>query len=770
MTATEVAFPIGATTQELVDKKGTTYDVSSHTVTRTGEDGAIPILHMNVGDSFNGEILEGGWHKGWDANISTFCATIDSGTLRLTGVAAIAGTFGRGWINSFHPVPLLDELEVTVSMEVPVDDTGAVASRDMLHYFYIRQDKTENHPVADDNYVVFYIDVDETGLILRIAKKVNGAFSQIASGYDYTMDTTRSTGDLEATIWRIVFNGKPGTPDATMSVYLKQSDTLANAESATEYEVTGSPFDISDLEFDIGYPAYQIYTQNTTYFGTAYDSANRAASGYLRVNYPQFDVNWGDDTITDDGSVMLFDGDPDSDGVRVYDKDHTFANSEIYLQNGLIRSIINEDEVLGLDLACYAGSSWSNVFNSFYFYYNAGAVGCATVLDIVTLTPEKIKLKIRLRESLVIDNDHFTDIYLTMYRGCYAVEIEPITIYPEVDDPRVWWVKSSNIPRFGYIGDDQIYDDDLQRESGDTDNSTMSDNYLIQYDDEGTGVIWGICLNKLPTTKYTLDDAGGVFKIDSFDYDDLGNAKIFIFAIPFDDNENLFVEAEDATISASAREWLVGSGDDTETEGDSADWVATNCVITDDADSVVGAQSIKITSSGAGDVVAEIAVDNLKVTKFDSLKFYIKRGPVTPVNIILRITDISGWAYYGPTYNTNWAQKTVNLPHSATDLGGFTQNSFGFGAVTHYSFRWTATGAGEELYIDGLHEYIGTTTTRGRGETLSGGEAVVLDEINDRITYEMNPVSNYLPEGKYLLVWRLKDTDQERHRSSSYRC
>ena len=133
MTATEVAFPIGATTQELVDKKGTTYDVSSHTVTRTGEDGAIPILHMNVGDSFNGEILEGAWRKGWDSDIDTFTASIDSGILRLTGVAKVAGTSGQGWINSHQPVPLLDELELTVSMELPVDDTGAVANLSLIH-------------------------------------------------------------------------------------------------------------------------------------------------------------------------------------------------------------------------------------------------------------------------------------------------------------------------------------------------------------------------------------------------------------------------------------------------------------------------------------------------------------------------------------------------------------------------------------------------------------------------------------------------------------
>ena len=76
-----------------------------------------------------------------------------------------------------------------------------------------------------------------------------------------------------------------------MNVYLKQSDTLANAELATENELDNSPYDISDLAFNVGYPAYKIYTQNATYFGTTYDSADRAESTYLRLNYPsQFNV------------------------------------------------------------------------------------------------------------------------------------------------------------------------------------------------------------------------------------------------------------------------------------------------------------------------------------------------------------------------------------------------------------------------------------------------------------------------------------------------
>jgi len=324
MTATEVAFPVGATTQELVDKNGTTYDVSSHTVTRTGEDGAIPILHMNVGTSFNGEILEGGWRKGWDANMDAdqaFVAKLDTtnGELDLLGEADVAGTGGYGWINNTSPVVMMDETEIVFSLVSPIDDTGGTADRDIDFSFFLSQAGGETKPSLDDDFLQFAVNVDESGLILRIYKEIGGSNTLLASGYDYTMDTNRGTGDLEATIWRLVFNGKPGTTGATMSVYLKQSDTLANAESATEHEVTGSPFDISDITFDIAYPCFQIYSENTSYF----DDASPASSGGIKVKYPQFDVNWGDDTITDDGSVKCYSIDTEiltRDGFKHYNE------------------------------------------------------------------------------------------------------------------------------------------------------------------------------------------------------------------------------------------------------------------------------------------------------------------------------------------------------------------------------------------------------------------------------------------------------------------
>lgn len=83
-----------------------------------------------------------------------------------------------------------------------------------------------------------------------------------------------------------------------------------------------------------------------------------------------------------------------------------------------------------------------------------------------------------------------------------------------------------------------------------------------------------------------------------------------------------------------------------------------------------------------------------------------------------------------------------------------------YATLTAVAIEWSAAGAGEIVYVDGLREYIGATTTRGRGETLSNGEAVVLDDATESSLYRLNPVEDYLSVGRYLGVIRAKDTDQ----------
>jgi len=549
-----LALPVSATNIALKDSKGEEYPLvlGTDTFNRAGEDGNIPIVPLNGGCEFQGSSLPAEWHKGWDVNIDTFTATIDSGTLRLTGVAAVAGTGGNGWINSHHPAPLLDGLEYTVSLEVPVDDTGGTANRDIKLAHFIKQDKDELQPDSDNNYLQIEVDVDETGLIMYLRKEVNGVNTTLDSGYDYTMDGSRSTGNLEATIWRLVFNGKPGTPGATLSVYLKQSDTLANAETATENELDGSPYDISDLAFVIGYPSYRIYTQNATYFGATYDNANRAASTYLRVNYDgsPFKVHY-DFTPADygEGDVELWDGDPDSGGVRVYDEDHEFANDP-YIQNGLIRLWLDEGTLEGFNLLYYTGAAWVEPHSATACWLDGDSKSLNYVVlkSINYVSPEKIIIKARFLDSAVINEDYYLDATLTMNRGSYYLEISFTKVFPTQLFRLNYYGLAGDKYRFGYIGNNEIGDDDVNKTGT---NTTYTDNFMVAFDDMKQPVLMVYISENHPTTSFSAADGGWLRKINISDGSDVPITDYIGFS-PFSLVANLFEEAEDATLGGGA--------------------------------------------------------------------------------------------------------------------------------------------------------------------------------------------------------------------------
>ncbi len=431
MPAHEVALPVTATALNII-QRNQVYPIllDTDTFDRAGEDGDIPILPLNGGDVYVGEVLEGHWHKGWDANIRFFSATVSGDTLRMTGIAAVTGIAGYGWINSYHPVPLLDDLELTVSMEVPVDDTGVVANQDIYYNFLLKQDKDETRPTSDNNYLRIYSDVDESGIIYYLSKNVNGTVTVLFSGSTYDDASVRATGDFEATIWRVVFDGKPGTAGAQMYVYLKQGATLAAAEAADEYELTTSPYDLSGLAICVAYPAYEIYTQNSTYFGTTYSSVNRAASTYLRIAYPpQFTLKYDyTEANYGDGDVTLWDGDPDSGGVRVYDEDHAF-NDMPYVKNGLIM-------IRFLSNAFYLYSYISGVFTrlndvfNFYTQISALTLAYPHLLKITKISTEQVILKVKFTDTSTNDNNVFSTFNLILNRGKHGICLENVEIPP----------------------------------------------------------------------------------------------------------------------------------------------------------------------------------------------------------------------------------------------------------------------------------------------------------------------------------------------------
>jgi hypothetical protein len=769
----EIAAPPSA--YAVVLKKDTyeyIVDIDAHGFTRTGKDGAEKILSLFMNEEHAGEYLEPQWRKGWTNTIDAdqaFVALIDSGLLKIKGEADIAGTYGYGWIKSNRPVPMMDGTEVTVELEVPINDVAAGANRAIYFRFFLSADKVNTErPSLNDNTIFVEIHVTDNGLLMTVAKSIEDADTDLFTGSTYDDASIRSETAEKFTIWSLVFHegvlGAAAPEDVRhMHVYLKQGVDRPTAEAATKLELTTSPYDISDVLFEVGYPSYQISTQNADY----YDDGTEAVSTYFRVTYPDFTYRFlttdGDDYL--DGACEIWDGDPDAGGFQVHNENHVFVN-DAYIQNGLIRLLIDDkpaSALYGLKFYHWDGAAFTRPSVLYLRPRLDDGTYCnyPFLTSVELVSPEKIIIKVRNEDTSTADSDKYIDITIIIERGKYYLTFDLEDCYPQ---QAVEFYIDTDL-RFAYIGDEVIGDDDLSITGN---NTTLTDNFLLVFDDDQEALIVHLATNKKPdgTLKQFVNYDGERLQIRDIAYLDIPDTELYIGLIPFTLIANLFEEAEDATITAAVRLNLDGEGEDTVTEGQAVWANTTNCVIdvNDATDPQVGVKDVKITSSGAGAVRATLTPGApLRIIKFDSLKWWWLKDAGSDMNLSIRITDPDGdWVETFLGISGSMVEQDRPLPHSSTDLQGWVETgTFDFSVpYANIALRgWTADGAGENVLIDGMHFYIGTTTTRGRGETLSGGVAVVLDAQNEYVEYTPEAGTN-LPEGRYLAVYRAKDTEQ----------
>lgn len=924
----EIGLPIGASNVRAY-YKGVEYPIDSSTIhTRTGEQGTHPVVCLFKREKFEGEILDGSWRKSWTSAMGgsndPFVAkiTTTNGLLEMSGESSADNTNAYGAIANKNPILMVEDGEIVVELEVPTS-AAQPAFRVVDFGFFLNKESVEDNTRidADENFLGFLLNVTDAGILAIVYKRINDVSTTLWDGSTKDGNTTGAIGGNTFWKFKIVFDGKPGTSGAEMTVYAKTGSSRANMEAdAWEelYDTVGtqaSPYDVSDLMFHIGYPLFWMLTDQTTIF----DDTAPAISTGVEVTYPDFQLRWdgGHDSREADGAVQLWDGNPDSGGVLVESQDHVFTG-DIYLQNGLIRLQIDELAQYGLKPYLYSSSYLSIIARYYLNLISSGiAVQYPSLKSIKTdpRNPEKITLRVRLLDSATINTDYYIDLDISLRRGCYYFEVEIADVFPTETISAQF--EGTTTPRFGYGGNSIIGDDDLNTSGN---NTTLSDNYMLNFDDAGNALIGFISINYKPDVggqRFRVYEGRGL-NIESISSTLIPDIVMCFGAVPFSLKANLFKEAESATISASVREYIDAahtgftdmsdmvtdaqpdSGEtviyeDDETfwnvagtctlseettiiktgtsslkivtaapssafgadygAGNGQDWSgqdyigfwwynttasgtvlvtlyddggggayfvwAFNCtwtgwqwvclkrsdfvdvggadwtdiriinlfpsvssetyyldhfclfdglwtvdanatvIINDTASKSVGTYCTKITSVGAGNVEDYVTPISIlgKVTKFDTLKFYVSGSRSSFILILW--SSLGNYVYKTITSITATpTQTTVNIPHSASDLQGWTQvGTFNFSAMARIYFNWTASGGGETIVIDDFHEYIGTTTTRGRGETLSGGSAVVLDESGEYIRNTITAGTN-LPSGLYLMVYRGKDTDQ----------
>lgn len=538
----DAVYPPGCTSIKLLDDNNDEYGVyiSSDTFLRVGEDGSeitLPIFH---GDEFVGTVLEGHWRKGWTTDMDAdqpFTAILDgAGILEMEGEADVAGTIGYGWINSNNIIPLLNDTEITFACILPTDDTGSTADRDIYWYFTLLGTESAAQPTTLRDSLGIYAWVDESGIMFYLRLRRDALNSTLWSGSDYS-GAARTTGDLEATIWRLVFHGKPGSTGSHFHVYLKQSDTLANAELADEHELSDSPFSSEEFGFNTCFPSLQIASENTSYF----DSGAEMKWDYIRLTYPNGFSSKYDcpDANLHLGEVELWD-----DTIRVYDEDHDFTGLAAYLQNGLVKLKLTFDNQYGLIPYVYLVGGWTAVGAGILPTIEAGGTTITSYLinlSIVLLSTERTVIRVRLANSATHDTDYYMDFLITLLRGSYQFEMQVVDVYPQNSISFCWYT----LGRFGWDGENNgLGDDDMLVIAN---NTALLDNFLLAFDDDGDARIACIAASMKPNwdeTRFQAYRGGNGLYIDDYYYSTAFENKFFIIAVPFSLIANTFVEAE----------------------------------------------------------------------------------------------------------------------------------------------------------------------------------------------------------------------------------
>ena len=250
------------------------------TITRYSKDGDIPVIRLFGGDNFIGDILEGNWLKGDDGVIvGPHTSLITGGQFEMTGKAAVAANYDYGWLNSQTPFLMIQNAYIDIHLKVP----AVTPTYELFWFFYLQSEQSVGRPNNTDNWLRVFVQLSTVPAYeIKIQKNVNGTITNL---YDYAIIT-----NPEGT-FRIKF--RPDDNELDIYFHDGAGDIVESSDELTLIS------DILDLAFTVGYPAYEINIAETT---------NRTLiSEKIEVSYPDFDVNYdlSDEAFQGEGSELL---------------------------------------------------------------------------------------------------------------------------------------------------------------------------------------------------------------------------------------------------------------------------------------------------------------------------------------------------------------------------------------------------------------------------------------------------------------------------------
>jgi len=280
----------------------------------------------------------------------------------------------------------------------------------------------------------------------------------------------------------------------------------------------------------------------------------------MKYDLDDADVNLGSVKVYDERGTAT-----ETDWARVFDLDHNFEGDVVF-ENTLLRLWIDEAVQYGLKVYGYLSAAWVQPLDRLYFVLTTDSKNLEYpfLKSINAVSPDKTEIKIRMRDTATIDEDYYMDLTLILKRGDYHFKISIDKVFPE-QDVRTWFLNSTTL-RFGFVSDAEtngIGDDDV---SITADNTTLSDNFLVSFDDDGTAVLAFMVTDEQPAggnARFESSD-GGDLAIEDIDSTELSITNVYIGLVPFSLITNLYDRAENG----------VGGGADTVDQGGAVGVVA----------------------------------------------------------------------------------------------------------------------------------------------------------------------------------------------------
>ncbi len=520
------------------------------TLDRTARYGGIGVFSLFHSDYFIGEVLEGHWLKEDDGNIlGPPTMIVTGGELQFTGRSDVGGTTRRMWITSKSRLFMYPGTTVDVHLKLP-----SLATANAFYWRFILHstDTAATAPVNENNIIVLEHFANTTEYRFAVRKRIEGTLS-------YVVNTT-TTASAEGTFrMKVLRNGK-------FEFYFHEG--AGDVSEEDDQILTQTDL---ELNFDIAYVSYELDQQEAT---------NRTmASEMVTVSYPrntplkfersEYNRMWNI------GGAKAWDYD-DALSVwqPVYNRNHERIGSYFNGLDNDLRFVYMQDE-WRVQFQYWDGTAFRTPAQSFTVHLVDDNVACWIVYfrKFVKVSRDEVVAQLRLVDSSPIadDEDYYADVEFTLKVGSPYMTMRILKLFPEQKFYVTYWQAGGDHHRFGYVGDAETHgveDDELSPVN--VNNTTMSDNYGLFFDHAATySAIPMLAMTHKPNstgTKYNQAWNGGQVALRDYLPSIIKDAEWYFGITRFDDDDHLFLEAENGTYGGTTTT-DTGQSDDS---GDSA--------------------------------------------------------------------------------------------------------------------------------------------------------------------------------------------------------